>query len=248
MAARYAEVRRVPEDLMAIEAVRYELRDRVAVITLDDGKANALSHAVIEALHGCLDRAEREAAAVLLLGRDRRLSGGFDLTVMGSGPESVRKLVTAGAELMLRLYMFPRPVVVACTGHALAAGAILLLVADARFGAAGDFKIGLNEVSIHMTLPVFAMELARARLSKRHFTAAVAQARIYDPQAAVDAGYLDATAPPEQLLEVAFAQALQLTALPDPAFRATKERERAAIVQFIRDTLVADMAALTGPQ
>lgn len=233
---------------MGAETVRYELRDTVAVITMDDGKANALSPAVIEMLHACLDRAEREAAAVLLTGRDRRLSGGFDLKVMTSSLENMRTLVTAGAELLLRLYLFPRPVVVACNGHALAMGALLLLVADTRIGAAGDFKIGLNEVSIQMPLPVFGMELARARLSKRHFTAAVTQARIYDPQSAVDAGYLDATVQQDQLHDVAFASARQLATLPGPAFRSTKERERGAIVKFIRDTLEADMATLTGPR
>jgi len=230
---------------MASDKVRYELRDGIALITMDDGKANALSHEVIDALHACLDRAEREARAVLLTGREKRLSGGFDLSVMISSPEAARNLVTAGAELMLRLYTFPRPVVVACTGHALAAGAILLLVADARIGAAGEFKIGLNEVAIQMTLPIFAMELARDRLSKRHFTAAVTQARIFDPVQAKDAGYLDATAPPAALLETAQDQARHLAALPDPAFRDTKQRERAATVQRIRETLAADIAQLT---
>jgi len=231
---------------MASSAVRYQLHDGVAVVTMDDGKANALSHAVIDQLEECLARAEREAQAALLVGRERRLSGGFDLATMTAGPEAARKLVTAGAELMLRLYSFPRPVVVACTGHALAAGAILLLSADARIGAEGDFKIGLNEVSIQLTLPVFAMELARARLSKRHFTAATTQARIYDPRTAVDAGYLDRIVKPEGLLETALEEARRLGALPDPAFRATKQRERAATVKLIRDTLEADMASLTG--
>jgi len=230
---------------MASDKVRYELRDEIAVITMDDGKANALSHEVIDALHACLDRAESEARAVLLTGRERRLSGGFDLTVMISSPEATRNLVTAGAELMLRLYTFPRPVVVACTGHALAAGAILLLVADARIGAEGDFKIGLNEVAIQMTLPIFAMELARDRLSKRHFTAAVTQARIFDPLQAKDAGYLDATAATETLLATALDHARRLAALPDPAFRETKQRERAATVKRIRETLAADIAQLT---
>ena len=188
---------------MAMDKVRYELRDGVAVVTMDDGKVNALSHEVIDALHACLERAEHEAHAVLLTGREKRLSAGFDLTVMVSSPEATRNLVTAGAELMLRLYTFPRPVVVACTGHALAAGAILLLVADTRVGAEGEFKIGLNEVAIQMTLPSFAMELARDRLSKRHFSAAVTQARIFDPVSAKDAGYLDVTAKPAVLFETA---------------------------------------------
>ena len=231
---------------MTSDKVRYELRDSIAVVTLDDGKANALSHEVIEAVRASLDRAEREARAVLLTGREKRLSGGFDLGVMTSGPEAARRLVTAGAELMLRLYTFPRPVVVACSGHALAAGAILLLVADARIGAEGEFKIGLNEVAIQLTLPIFAMELARDRLSKRHFSAAVTQARIFDPITAKDAGYLDATVEPGALLDTALDSARRLAALPDPAFRDTKQRERAATVKLIRDTLADDMARLTG--
>jgi enoyl-CoA hydratase len=232
---------------MASDKVRYELVDKVAVVTLDDGKANALSHEVIDGLNLCLDRAEREAA-ILLVGRDRRLSGGFDLNTMLSDPEAARKLVTAGAELMLRLYGFPRPIVVACTGHALAAGAVLLLATDLRIGTSGDFKIGLNEVSIQMTLPIFAMELARARLSKRHFTSATTLARIYDPEGAKDAGFLDATAPAESLHNTALNQARRLAALPAPAFRNTKENERGAIIRFIRETLAADMAELTGPR
>lgn len=231
---------------MASDKVRYELRDIVAVITLDDGKANALSHEVIDAVRGALDRAQREARAVVLTGREKRLSGGFDLGVMTSGPEAARQLVTAGAELMLRLYTFPRPVVVACSGHALAAGAILLLVADARIGAQGEFKIGLNEVAIQLTLPIFAMELARDRLSKRHFSAAVTQARIFDPLTAMDAGYLDVTVQPAALLDTALDIARRLAALPDPAFRDTKQRERAATVKLIRDTLADDMTRLMG--
>ena len=149
---------------------------------------------------------------------------------------------------MLRLYGFPRPVVVACTGHALAAGAVLLLATDLRIGTSGDFKIGLNEVSIQMTLPIFAMELARARLSKRHFTSATTLARIYDPEGAKDAGFLDATAPAESLYNTALDQARRLAVLPDPAFRNTKDNERGAIIRFIRETLAADMAKLIGPR
>src|SRR5262245_8852760 len=230
------------------EKVRYELRESVAILTMDDGKANALSPDVITALRSGLDRAEAEAPAVLLAGRAGRFSAGFDLNVMTKDAETMRALVIAGAELFLRVYTFPRPVVIACTGHALAGGAVLLLAGDFRVGALGDFKIGLNEVAIQMTLPVFAMELARARLSKRHFTAAATQARIYDPKLATEVGYLDATVPPESLFDIALDDARRLSALPDPAFRNTKERERGAIVRHIRETMPADIAELTGPQ
>lgn len=227
------------------DLVHYELREAVAHITLDDGKANAISHATIAGLHEGLDRAEREARAVVLAGRAGRLSAGFDLATMRGGADEVRSLVESGARLMLRIYQHSRPVVVACTGHALAAGAILLLVGDRRLGAAGDFKIGLNEVAIGLTLPVFAMELARDRLSKRHFTAAATQARIYDPEGAVDAGYLDATVAAGELLDAATAEARRLAELSN-AFGHTKQNERGRTVKYVEDTLDADMSRITG--
>lgn len=227
--------------------VAYALDDHLATLTLDDGRVNALSPATIAALHRALDRAEREAAAVLLVGRPGRFSAGFDLSVMTGGLEGLRGLVKAGAELLLRLYLFPRPVVAACTGHAIAAGALLLLASDLRIGARGQFKIGLNEVAIQLTLPVFAMELARDRLATRWFTAAVTQAHIFDPDGACEAGYLDQLAAPEALLSTAQAQARRVAALPHPAFCETKQRERGATVERIRATLDEDIDRLTTP-
>jgi enoyl-CoA hydratase len=233
---------------MADAILDYALDDRVALLRLDDGKANALSHAAIDALCSALDRAEKEAGAVCLLGRAGRLCAGFDLSVMRSGPEAMSRLVSAGAELCLRMAVHPLPIVVGCTGHALAAGALLLLSSDARIGARGDFKIGLNEVAIGMALPIFAYELARERLSKRHLLRATAQAELYNPDAAVDAGFLDLVCGPEELAPAALAEARRLAALPQPAFARTKQALRGELVASLRATLAEDMARLTGPR
>lgn len=231
---------------MAETAVRTEIREGIAVVRMDDGKANALSNPVIQALNQSLDRAEKEAGAVLLVGRGGRFCAGFDLGTMRSGPAEARTLVTAGAELCLRMFELPVPVVSACTGHALAAGALLLLSSDLRVGARGSFKVGLSEVAIGLTLPLFAVELARARLSKRHFARAAPQAEIYTPEEAVDAGYLDRVVEPEKLEETAFAEAARLAQLPQPAFRHTKLRCHGDIVNGIRATLEEDMKSFMG--
>jgi enoyl-CoA hydratase len=233
---------------MSSESVRYEQRDAVALITFDDGKANAVSPALLAAANQALDRAEREAQAVVLTGRPGRFSAGFDLSVMTGGIEAMRALVQSGAEFALRMYGFPRPVVIACSGHALAAGAVFLCSADLRIGALGPFKIGLNEVAIQLPLPVFAMELARARLTPRWFTQSVTQARIFDPGGACEAGYLDEVVPPEDVNDTALQRAAQLAKLPDPAFRLTKDRERGAMIAAVRGGLVADIAKLTAPE
>ena len=217
---------------------------RVAVIRLDDGKANALSPAMIGAIGAALDEAEKDAGAVLLVGCEGRFSGGFDLATMRSGPEEAAGMVLAGAELLIRLFEFPLPVVVACNGHAMAAGALLVLACDQRLAARGDFRIGLNEVTIGMTLPVFALELARARLSKRHFDQATSQARLYGRDEALDAGYFDRLTEPGELFDVALAEAERLSTLQQPAFGASKARAHAATLATIRASLKEDRGRL----
>jgi enoyl-CoA hydratase len=224
----------------------YRLDGPLAVLTLDDGKANAYSHAALDAIGEGFDRAEKEAGGVLLVGRPGRFSAGFDLSVMTSGDEPMRALVTAGAELLLRVFTFPAPVVVACTGHALAAGALMLLSADRRIGADGPFKIGLNEVAIGMGLPHFAIELARYRMPASAFDSALL-GQTFEPAAAVGAGYLDRVVAAEDLLAEATAEARQLAELSRGAVAHSKRLARQGIVDDIRARLAGDMAATTGP-
>jgi enoyl-CoA hydratase len=230
------------------EIVRSTLEDRIAVVRLDDGKVNALSPAVVAELGAALERAEREAGAFLVLGREGVLSAGFDLKTMRAGPDEARSLVGAGAELFLRLLDSPLPVVVACPGHALAAGALLLLAADFRVGASGDARLGLNEVAIGLTLPLFATEIARLRIDPRFFPRAAIQAEIFAPPGALEAGFLDRVVPGAELEAAARAEAARLAALPQPAFRHTKRRGFGATVAAIRASLAGDVAKLTAPQ
>jgi enoyl-CoA hydratase len=228
------------------ELLDYRLDGAVAVLTFDDGKANAYSHDALDAIGSGLDQAAGEATAVLLVGRPGRFSAGFDLSVMTAGVEPMRALVTAGAELMVRLFTFPMPVVAACTGHALAAGALVLLSCDRRVGAAGPFKIGLNEVAIGMGLPHFAVELARYRMPPSAFDTVVL-GRTLDPDGAVAAGYLDRVVADDDLVAVATAEAQELAGLSTGAVAHTKRLARQPIADEILSRLAADMAATTGP-
>jgi enoyl-CoA hydratase len=223
------------------EPLTYSLEDKVAVVCMDDGKANALSREMIDALIAALARAEQEAGAIVLAGRPERFCAGFDLRVMMSGPEQATTLLKAGSELLMKLYASQLPLVIACTGHALAGGALVVLTGDYRIGAAGAFRIGLNEVSIGLPVPVLAMELARDRLSKRALVHATLLAQIYDPEGALAAGYLDAVAPADEVLARAKAEATRLAALPKKAFVGTKQRLRGATIEHIRNSLETDM-------
>ncbi|MCC6526315.1 MAG: crotonase/enoyl-CoA hydratase family protein [Polyangiaceae bacterium] len=230
-----------------MELTTYELTDGTAVIRMDDGKANALGHAMIDSLGAALDRAEREAKAVVLTGRVGRFCAGFDLRTMMTGVDAARALVAHGGELLLRLYGLPLPLVVACGGHALAGGALVVLTGDLRVGARGAYRIGLNEVQIGMPVPILAMELARDRLEPRELTAATLFAKVVDPDEAARIGWLDELADEAALLPRALAHASRLATLARDAFAKTKQSLRGRTIRYVRDTLVEDMARLTPP-
>lgn len=212
--------------------------DGVAVITMDDGKANAISHAMLDVLEPALDAAEENGHAVVLAGRKGLFCAGFDLkTMQGGTPADIAYLVTRGGKLALRLFSFPRPVVAACTGHAYALGAIWLLACDTRVGTAGEFGISMNETAIGMVLPHFGYELGRQRLAPQHLTAAAIQAKVYAPEEAVAAGYLDEVAGDGAAVARATQIARTLGALPAHAYAGNKEAIRADAIESIRHHL-----------
>lgn len=221
--------------------------DGVAVVRLDDGKANALSHEVIELLHGALDTATAEARAVCFVGREGKLCAGFDLSVMTQGADATRGLVRAGGEFLMRLYGHGQPTVVAVTGHALAAGALFILACDTRIAADVPAKIGLNETAIGMGLPRYGVELARERLSKRAFAAAVLQATIYDPAGACAVGYVDQVVPAAEVETVALAEAARLGQFSTGAHSLTKSQMRRFVIADVLADLDADMLNMVPP-
>lgn len=227
---------------MSESPVSFELSDDVAVVRMDDGKANALSPALLDGLGEALVRAAKEAKATVLVGREGRFSAGFDLRHMMAGPAEARALLTRGADVLMNAYGHPQPLVVACTGHALAGGALLVLTGDVRYGTLGEFKIGLNEVAIGMPLPILALEMARDRLAPKKLTEATLTARQYAPPEAVQVGYLDEAVEPDQVLPAAMKRATELAQLSGTPFAASKRGLRGRTIQYIRDTLDANLA------
>jgi enoyl-CoA hydratase len=217
-----------------------EITNDIALIRMDDGKANAINFEMIAALNAALDTAEAEAKAIVLTGREGRFSGGFDLNAFASlGADGVYKLLDAGAELLLRLYGGPLPVVAACNGHAIAMGVFILHACDTRVGASGEYKIGANEAVTGMQLPIFAMELARDRLSPAHLTRAMIQGFIYNPQGALEAGYFDMLAELDQVETKAMAVAGQLAQLPGTAYAWNKKSIRKETLDRINSSIGA---------
>jgi enoyl-CoA hydratase len=233
------------------DLVTYELDGRTATITMDDGKVNAFSIEMLRAVHDAFDQAGRDGAVVVLTGRERYFSAGFDLKVFTAGdPNRVIEMLTLGATLAERILSFATPVVVACTGHAVAAGSFLALAADLRIGVDGPFQMGLNEVKIGLTVPWFAIELARQRLHPAHFDRTVVNATMYNPRDAVTAGFLDRVVAAEELKAASLEAAAELATLNPAAHAATKLRARGPALKSLRSAIETELTleGLTGAQ
>jgi enoyl-CoA hydratase len=223
------------------ELARYELDEGVATIAMDDGKVNALSIEMLRTVLECFDRAEKDGAVAVLTGREGYFSAGFDLKVFSERPDEIVEMLTLGARLSERILTFPTPVLVACGGHAIAAGTFGALAADVRIGVEGDFKLGLNEVRIGLTVPLYVIELARQRLTPAEFNRSLLTAHSYGPREAVAAGFLDRVVAPDELPAAARETAKELAGLNMDAHAATKQRVRAEAVAAFKAAVETEL-------
>jgi enoyl-CoA hydratase len=223
-----------------------EIEDGVACITMDDGKVNALSTEMMGEIARALDTAEAAGAIAILTGREGIFSAGFDLGTFKRGRDASVQMVLTGAKLVQRLLSFPYPVIAACTGHAYPMGAFLMLSSDVRFAVAGPWRIGMNEVAIGLTVPKFAIELARHRLTPPGF-ARITTASMFGPEEALRLGYLDRVVDAGQLDETAKEEAFRLRQLDMPSYAATKARVNERALVAIRAAVEAELGDVERP-
>jgi len=206
----------------------YQFSDGISTIRLDDGKVNALGLEMQAEIGEAIGRADADGAAIVLTGRPGMFSAGFDLATINEGGEATRAMVIGGFRLAERILTYPRPVVVGCTGHAIAMGTFLMLTGDYRIGPdAGSYKWVANEVAIGLVMPRTAIELLRVRLSPAAVDKAVALSHRFGPSDALASGYFDELVPPDDVVEKATAVARAALSLDARAHAASKERTRA---------------------
>ena len=232
--------------LMA-DTIRYEVSDKVAQITLDDGKVNAMALPFFEGLNAALDRAERERlGAVVIAGRPGVFSAGLDLKLLPTlPPAELARTLRAFGRTMLRVFTFPIPTVAAMSGHAIAGGAMLAFACDLRLMAEGPFRLHLNEVAIGLAFPSWALALAQAAIPPRWHTEAILHARAYAPDEALERHMVhEVVRPAERVVEEARAAAAPLAALDQAAYAVSKARHRAMAVEWATARLETEIGAL----
>ena len=220
------------------ELATLESKGDVSIITLDDGKVNVFSPDMIEQLNIILDKVPEDKGAILIQGKEGMFSAGFDLKVMqGGDTEAMSKMAAGGFKLLARVYSFPRPVVVACSGHAIALGAFLLCCADYRVGAKGEYIVQANEVRNNMSIPTPILEISKSRISKAHWYRAILNAEAYNIEDSIEAGYLDEVVEATNLSNRAMEVANDLATLDHPHYKMTKELDQKATLDKILSSI-----------
>jgi enoyl-CoA hydratase len=227
--------------------VEFEERGAVTILRMARGKGNALNLEFVAALVDGLDRLECSAArAGILIGQDRVFGAGVDLPALfEGGPEYVRRFVPLMQRSFERLATFPKPLVAAVNGHAIAGGAIIMLACDQRLLARGKARIGLTEVRVGVVFPAWALEMARFATPPQHFSTLICTGRTWPPEEALARGLVDELVEPERLLDRAGEVAEELAAIPSAAFTANKLAVRRPMIEAAqRQALLTDAALL----
>ena len=222
--------------------VTYALTDGIGVITMDDGKANAVSLTLQAGINEALNQAEKDGVPVILTGRPGILSAGFDLKTLAASGQPAVDMLNGGLELAIRLLTFPTPVIAACSGHAIAMGVFLLESCDYRIGIKGNYRYSANEVAIGMTMPFSTIEILRHRVTPAALSRSVLLAEAFTPENAVETGFLDLVVEESVLMETAMNTAKSFLALNMDAHNHSKKRLRAELITAMRDGLAKDHA------
>ena len=213
-----------------------KIAGELAVLQMRAGKANAIGTAFLDQLSVQLDAVESSGASALVLtGEGTAFSAGLNLPeVSRLDRAELERFIRRFSEVMLRVFTLPVPVVAAINGHAIAGGCVLAMQADVRLAAAGDYRIGLNEVQIGLGLPAVVVDTLRAQVSPASLTPVALEGRLLAPEESLALGLVEAVVPPAVLVEQARGRAAGLAALPRSAFRDVKHALRGPVAAAVR--------------
>ena len=212
----------------------------VSIITLDDGKANVFSYPMLETLQKILSEIPKDKGSVIITGRDGMFSGGFDLKTFASGDvDQIKNMSALGFKTLFDLYTFPRPVVAAISGHAVALGIFVVCCCDYRIGIDGELVVQANEVRNNMDIPSPIMEVAESRIDKKHVYSVLYHADPYPFDKCIEAGLLDEIASSSDFEKRIMEKAEDLASLGHPHYAKTKQAHQRPLLEAISNALPA---------
>lgn len=219
----------------------------IAIVKLAHGKANTMDIELCEAVIATFKQLQAtKAQAVVLTGQGSIFSAGVDLIrTSGGGPDYVRKFLPSLNAMFDAVFHFPKPVVAAINGHAIAGGCVLACCADRRLMAQGNGRIGVTELLVGLPFPALAFEVMRLVTTPKYFSQAIYHGETFLPETAAERGWVDEVVATGDLLDRALAVAQTLAALPPATFAMTKRQIHVGVIERMERAGRATDAAVT---
>lgn len=217
--------------------IEVEQRGPISIFHMTHGKANALDLEFCEAITARLE-AYRNAStqAIVLTGRGHIFSAGIDLPrVLEGGPVYLATFLPALHTVFETLFCYPKPVIAAINGHAIAGGCVLACAADYRLMARQTGRIGVTELLVGVPFPTMALEIMRCVAPPHKFNGLLYGGTTFDPAHALERGIVDMLIDSDTLLEKAVTAAETFASLPQPAFALTKRQIREPAMKRVRE-------------
>lgn len=228
------------------------------IVTTDHGKVrelrlnrppvNAINPELVAALHDAVTRAPEEGARALVLsGSPGRYSGGLDVPLLVDFDRpAMERLWEDFYRLLLALAASPIPIAAAITGHSPAGGAVLATYCDYRIMAAGDFRIGYNEVAVGIPMPIAILRCVARQVGPRQAERLCGGGLLVSPDEALRIGLVDELVPADRVVERAIEWAEGIINLPPNAMSQTRKEARADLVRLMEVGLASEKELLVG--
>jgi enoyl-CoA hydratase len=213
--------------------IHIEREGAVSVIRIEHGKVQAMDLELMTAFSETLDELRSiKPGAVIITGTGTAFSAGVDLPrVLEGGVDYVKKFIPALCDSVQKLFAFPRPVIAAINGHAIAGGCILVCACDYRILAEGSARMGVPELLVGVAFPPIVLEVLRFSLPNAHLQELIYLAQTYTVDKALSLGLVDEIVKPENLLERAREVAERFASAPMSAFESSKRQLRQPYIE-----------------
>ena len=189
-----------------MNTINVTIKDRLALITLNRGKSNALNREMITELTDMLYNIGNDdnIGGVVITGKEHFFSAGLDLIELYSyNAEEIKSFWKLFLDFGAKITAFKKPMVAAINGHAPAGGCVIALACDARVMAEGKYIIGLNEVPVGIIVPESIFQLYAFWLGKAHASRSLLEGKLFSPEEALQTGLVDELVNPNTIMTAA---------------------------------------------
>jgi 3,2-trans-enoyl-CoA isomerase len=217
-----------------MNTINVTIKDRLAIITLNRPKSNALNREMITELDDMLQNisADPLISGALITGREPFFSAGLDLIELyGYNEEEAKSFWELFIKFTINITSFKKPLVAAINGHSPAGGCVIALACDARVMAEGKFIIGLNEVPVGIMVPYSIFKLYSFWIGSATAAKSLLEGKLFTPEEALSIGLIDELVKPESIMTAAERKVRKYMAFAPATWQQSKLNIRKEVIE-----------------